>query len=147
MDLLELSFHQNTMSLDELFNEVLEQRSNLSFEPIKAKAVVKLTLEEKLSLVKSNLNLIDKCLATKRMDILCAYELRKYGVLALRTAALDYENQGNFQDFASSRIESLMNRAIAEAHILLAFSNQIIEEDQIHKEFASIHNRFSTLLF
>lgn len=105
------------------------------------------TVEDKMKKVRSNLHLIDKCLATKRTDILPAYELRKYGVVALRTAALDFEEIGEFEDFASNRIESLMNRAIAEAHMLTILSAESLEEDRIHKEFTSIHNRFSTLLF
>lgn len=105
------------------------------------------TIEDKMKKVRKNLHLIDNCLATKRTDILPAYELRKYGVLALRTAALDFEEKGEFEDFASNRIESLMNRAIAEAHMMTKITAESIEEDQIHKEFASIHNRFSTLLF
>ena len=100
------------------------------------------SMEEKISKAQSNIDLIEKCLATKSEKFLSKGELKNYGIVALRTAALEVEEEENFRSFALKRIEFMMNRAIAEAHLILENKKNICDNDSLGNHFDTIHNTY-----
>jgi hypothetical protein len=95
-----------------------------------------------IDLIDKNRDLIQDCLETKKDDILSENELAKYGQVALSTAALDCTNEKEYRSFAKKRLENMMNRAIAEARLILEIQGKICDNNQLGMEFASIEKAY-----
>ncbi len=100
-------------------------------------------IDQKMSIAQSNTDLVDKCLSTKSDKYLSKGELKNYGMVALRTAALDVDDAQDFRVFALKRIEFMMNRAIAEAHLILESKKENSDNNSIIKQFKAIQNIYS----
>lgn len=96
---------------------------------------------ERKTLADNHLHLIDKCIATKRTDLVPESELRALGKLALYSFANDSFFSFNFANNAMRKIEKMMNIAIAEAAFLKEVEANATKQD-LCTEFASIYERF-----
>lgn len=95
----------------------------------------------KEDLVQKNLHLIDKCISTKRTDLVSEDELRALGKIALNTFAQDSFYSFGFEKSVLRKIEKMMNIAIAEAAYIKEVQNNISKKD-LCTEFTSIYERF-----
>ena len=95
-----------------------------------------------LSLINSNQDLIQDCLESKQDSVLSSKELKKYGSIALTTAALECKDEKEYRSFAKRRLEVMMNRAIAEAHLILELQGKICDSNKVGMEFASIEKTY-----
>lgn len=95
-----------------------------------------------LKLINSNQDLIQDCLEKRGETILSNSELKKYGSLALSTAALECENKNEYRSFAKKRLENMMNKAIAEAHLILELQGKNCDNNLVGMEFASIEKTY-----
>ncbi len=98
--------------------------------------------EEKMSLAKTNKDLIDLCLVTKSDEFISKEELLSYGLLALNLAALDAVNEDGFRVFARRRIELTLNKAIAEAYLLKEIKGKRCDNSEIGVAFDSIEKTY-----
>jgi hypothetical protein len=95
-----------------------------------------------VNLINENRDLIQDCLKNKNDTILSSNELEKYGSLALSAAALECVNQKVYRSFAKQRLEVIINRAIAEAHLILELQGKIFDNNKVVIEFASIEETY-----
>lgn len=100
------------------------------------------TADSRSEMAQKNEHLIDKCLSTKRFDIIDKMELKNYGMLALYSAAMDFIYGLDFEEFALKRIERHMNVAIAEKMFYTNASDQELDKKTLNNEFQSIYKRF-----
>ena len=95
-----------------------------------------------LNLIDDNQDLIQDCLAKQKDAVLPKRELKKYGFLALSTAALDCTNLKEYRSFAKKRLENMITRAIAEARLILELEGKICDNNEVGMEFASIEKTY-----
>lgn len=121
----------------------LDNSSTIKVETLRSLSLNKTdSVEEKISIALSNIDLIERCLATKSDKFLSKGELKNYGMLALRTAALEVDEKEDFRAFALKRIEFMMNRAIAEAHLILENKENNCDNNSLGNRFDTIQNTY-----
>lgn len=95
-----------------------------------------------MNLANDHQHLIELCLETKNNAFISSAELRQYGQIALKTAALEFNNKGQFRPFALKRIEFMMNRAIAEANCIEKLKNNTCDNDELGYTFECIQKTY-----
>tara|TARA_B110000444_G_C18648325_1_gene504840 strand:+ start:146 stop:574 length:429 start_codon:yes stop_codon:yes gene_type:complete len=101
-----------------------------------------INFEEKMSLAKTNKDLIDLCIVTKSDQYISREELLSYGLLALNLAAIDAVDDDGFRVFARRRIELTLNKAIAEAYLLSEIKGKRCDNSEIGVAFESIEKTY-----
>ena len=115
--------------------EIIEVETS-SYEPIVE------FKDDNWDLASDNEHLIEKCIESKRTDILDLGELYSYGRMALYTAAQDFIHGLDFEEFALKRIEKHMNVAITEELFRKSPAYININKIGLQTEFQSIYKRF-----